>query len=418
MQTSVEGGSKAFGNSHPEFDEDEISLLDLFLVFARRKKMIIGITFFFALAGIVGSLLMTKIFTASVLILNPVEKSSVMSMIQQQAGMAAELLLGNGGKGNVYVSMLKSMNIQDRVMDRFAPRNWRDFAGPGKENRKSDLVDEYIGKLTVTSDKDNTLKVSVEFTDQTKVAEIANVYVEELEKLANEFALSEATRKLNYFEGELANARNSLAKAERQFQEYQEKTGVYMGDAQLTANIQNRVNIRAQIAAKEIHLRSMMSDATRQNPEVVKLEKEIGSLKEEIKRFEIDSVAGDPLNPTGGMPAARFEYQEKFRDWKFQEVLYNTLLRLYETARMEQSYSPVIIQVLDRATEPEQRTKPNRKLIVVMAMFLGFFLAVFMAFVAEAWQRASKDPAQSEKVEEFRQLLRFGRRDVAEQSTK
>ena len=418
MDNSVKRSEKQYDGYYAEYDDDEISLLDLMLVLVRRKGMIIKITFLFALVGIIASLLMTKIYTASARILNPVEKSSVVSLLEQQAGVAANLLFSGSEKGNVYVSMLKSRNIQDRILDRFGPDNWRDMAGAGKEKRRKDLANEYIGELTVTAEKDNTLLVSVAFTEQEKVAEITNAYVAELEKLANEFAMTEATRKLKYFEDELVTARTNLSKTEQQFREYQEKTGVYLGEAQLTANIQNRINMRGQVAAKEIQLRSMLAYATRQNPEVVKLEKEISGLKEEIKRLEDDPGTGDPLNPLGGMPAARFEYLEKYRDWKFQEVLYNTLLRLYETARLDQSYSPVVIQVLDRAEMPENRSKPKRKMIVVLATFLGFFLAVFLAFVAEAWKRAAEDPEQAEKVEEFRDHVMFWRRSRKEQAAK
>lgn len=401
-----------------EYEPRGLSLLDLMLVLARRKSMIIKITMLFAVGSIIASLLMTKLYVGSARILNPVEKSSAMSLLEQQAGSVAGLFFAGSEKGNVYVSMLQSRNVRDRVLDRFAPKNWRELAGPGKEMGMGDLVSEHIGTLTVTAEKDNTLLVSVEYTDQGKVADIANAYVDEMEKLANEFAMTEATKRLNYFEGELANARMSLTRTEQLFREYQEKTGVYMGEAQLTANIQNRINMRAQVAAKEIQLRSMLAYATRQNPEVVKLEKEISGLKEEIKRLEDDPGTGDPLNPLGGMPAARFEYLEKYRDWKFQEVLYNTLLRLYETARLDQSYSPVVIQVLDRAEMPENRSKPKRKMIVVLATFLGFFLAVFLAFVAEAWKRAAEDPEQAEKVEEFRGHVMFWRRSRKEQAAK
>lgn len=401
-----------------EYEPRGLSLLDLMLVLARRKSMIIKITMLFAVGSIIASLLMTKLYVGSARILNPVEKSSAMSLLEQQAGSVAGLFFAGSEKGNVYVSMLQSRNVRDRVLDRFAPKNWRELAGPGKEMGMGDLVSEHIGTLTVTAEKDNTLLVSVEYTDQGKVADIANAYVDEMEKLANEFAMTEATKRLNYFEGELANARMSLTRTEQLFREYQEKTGVYMGEAQLTANIQNRINMRAQVAAKEIQLRSLLSYATRQNPEVVKLEKEISGLKEEIKRLEDDPGTGDPLNPLGGMPAARFEYLEKYRDWKFQEVLYNTLLRLYETARLDQSYSPVVIQVLDRAEMPENRSKPKRKMIVVLATFLGFFLAVFLAFVAEAWKRAAEDPEQAEKVEEFRGHVMFWRRSRKEQAAK
>ena len=392
------------------------SLLDWMLALARRKWTIVAVTFIFALGSILASLMMTKMYTASARILNPVGKSSVVNLLESGGGVAGLFL--DSGKGNVYVSMLQSRNVRDRVLDRFAPKNWREMAGHGKGMSMNALVSTYIGVLTVTAEPNNTLLVSVEHTDQGKVADIANAYVDDMEKLANEFAMTEATRRLNYFEGELAKARGSLTRTEQQFREYQEKTGVYMGEAQLTANIQNRINMRAQVAAKEIQLRSLLAYATRQNPEVVKLEKEISGLKEEIKRLEDDPGTGDPLNPLGGMPAARFEYLEKYRDWKFQEVLYNTLLRLYESARLDQSYSPVVIQVLDRAETPEYRSKPNRKMIVVLGTFLGFFLVVFLIFVEDSWKRAAEDPEQAEKIEEFRRHLRFWRRSRKEQAAK
>ena len=421
MESSIERveNKTAGQEKYPEYREKNITLLDLLLVLVRRKWMIIKIILLFSLISLIVSLMMTKFYTASARILNPVEKSAVVNLLESGGGMAGMAgLFMDSGKGNVYVSMLQSRNVRDRVLDRFAPKNWRELAGSGKEMSTNALVSMYLGELAVTVDVNNTLLVSVEFTDQGKVAEIANAYVEELEKLANEFAMTEATRRLNYYEGELAKARTSLTRTEQQFREYQEKTGVYMGEAQLTANIQNRINMRAQVAAKEIQLRSLLAYATRQNPEVVKLEKEISGLKEEIKRLEDDPGTGDPLNPLGGMPAARFEYLEKYRDWKFQEVLYNTLLRLYETARLDQSYSPVVIQVLDRAEMPENRSKPKRKMIVVLATFLGFFLAVFLAFVAEAWKRAAEDPEQAEKVEEFRGHVMFWRRSRKEQAAK
>lgn len=405
MKTDLEYIKLEPARERLEFEDDEISLLDLLLVIARRKRLIFFVTLLFALTGIAASLLMTKIYTASSRIINPVQKSSILSLMEQQGGVVGDFLSKGADKGNIYLSMLKSRNMEERILNRFAPANWGELAGAGREKKRKELVEEYIGELSATAEKDSTILVSVAFTDQDKVADIANAYVEELHLLANYFILDEATMRRTYFETELAGTRKTLSQAEEKFREYQEKTGVYLGDAQLTANIQNRINMRAQIAAKEIQLRSLLGYATRQNPEVVKLERDISGLKEEINRLEMDPGTGDPLNPMGGMPAARFDYQEKFRDWKFQEVLYNTLLKLYESARLDESYTPVVIQVLDRAVTPEQRTKPNRKLIVLLAVFLGFFVSIFCAFVAEGLRKAAEDPEQAEKLREFRRLF-------------
>lgn len=390
----------------PDVEEDEISLFDVLLVLARQKRVIAYVTLLFVIIAIIASLMMTKVYQASTRILNPVQRPSFANLIEQQAGALSDLISLNVGGGNIYVSMLKSRNMQDRILDRFASANWREELEISQEMKRLDVVQKYIGELSVAEETNGTILISVNYTDQQKVAEIANAYVDELRYMADSFFVTEATQRRLYYEKELESARKALSAAENLLQEFQEKTGVYMGEAQLTANIQNRINMRAQIAAKEIQLRSLLSYATRQNPEVVKLEREIKGLNEEIERLEMNNTgSNDPLNPVGGMPAARFEYLDKYRDWKFKEVLYSTLLKMYETARLDESYTPVVIQVLDEAVTPEHRIKPKRKLMVIMAGMLGLFVSIFCAFVIEAWQRATKDPEQSQKMHELKQTL-------------
>jgi len=386
-------------------EDDEISLLDLMLVLARHKKLIFRITAAFAIAAIILSLVMTKQYKATARILNPVEQSAMATLLTQQLGGGVAELIKPEIKGNIYVGMLKSRTLQDWVLDRFGPPDWRDITGYGKENLRKDIVKEYIGEADAVEDKDGTISMSVVFTDPVKAAEIANAHVEGLKWMADTFAVTGASQRRLYLEKELEKARASLNRAEADFQKYQQETGVYMGEAQLTANIQNRINLRAQVAAREIQLNSLLAYATPQNPEAIKLRNQIDALKTEIQRLEEQPDPGDPLNPAGGMPAARFEYLEKYRDWKFQEVLYGTLLKFFETARLEEASTPVVIQVLDRADPPESRFKPKRKLMVILATMLGFFVAVFAAFVAEFIRRAKQDPDQSVKLKEFSEAL-------------
>lgn len=386
-------------------EDDEISLLDLLLVLARQKKLIFRITAAFAIAAVIISLVMTKQYKATARIMNPVEQSTMASLLSQQLGGGIADVIAPDAKGNIYVGMLKSRTLQDWVLDRFADPGWRETTGLGKENSRITVVAESIGEVEAAEDKDGTISVSVIFTDPYKAADIANAYLEGLKWMADTFSVTAASQRRLYLEKELAKARLALNKAEAAFQAYQQNTGVYLGDAQLTANIQNRINLRAQVAAREIQLKALLDYATKQNPEAIKIRNQINALKNEIARLEDKPDASDPLNPTGGMPAARFEYLEKFREWKFQEVLHGTLMKFFESARLEEASNPVVIQVLDSASPPEQRFKPNRKLMVILATMLGFFVAVFAAFVAEFIRRAKEDPEQSAKMREFSEAL-------------
>ena len=155
------------------------------------------------------------------------------SLPQQLGGGVAELIKPEI-KGNISVGMLKSRTLQDWVLDRFGPEGWRDITGYGKENLRKDIVEEYIGEADALEDKDGTISLSVVSTDPVKAAEIANAHVEGLKWMADTFAVTGASQRRLYLEKELEKARVSLNRAEADFQKYQQETGVYMGEAQLT----------------------------------------------------------------------------------------------------------------------------------------------------------------------------------------
>lgn len=386
----------------PAGHEDELSLLDLLSILASHKFLIFWITLLFALGSIVASLVMTPQYRSSARILNPVQRPSVLGILPQGAQELARLAMPEI-EGNLYVGLLESRTMRDYVLDRFAPENWRELAGPGKEMSMAELVTEYIGEMTAEATENGMIEVSVVYTDPVQAAKIANAYVDGLKAMTKRLSVTEASQRRFYYEQELGKARIALSRSEAELREFQEETGVYMGQAQLSANIQSRINLRARIAGKEIQLKALMTYATPQNPEVVKLQKEIDALNEELMQLEEMSSTQDPLNPEGGMPAATFEYLQRYRNWKFHEAVYETLLKLYETARLEEAINPVVIQVVDEAQPPEQRFKPKRKLMVILATMLGFFIALFAAFLAEFARRASRDPEEKQKLDMVRE---------------
>jgi len=49
-------------------------------------------------------------------------------------------------------------------------------------------------------------------------------------------------------------------------------------------------------------------------------------------------------------------------------------------------------QIVERPFIPDQRTRPKRKLIVMVSVFLGFFTGVILAFAGDYFKRMSADP--------------------------
>lgn len=386
--------------------DEELTLIDIFLILAKRAKQIIFVTFLFAAISIVISLVLSPLYEGRVVIA-PAQTTSSLARILEASGLPLSLVPEVDVKG-YYKAVAESRILQDRLMDKFGPPDWRKMVKPFGDKTREKLFKEFVGEISVRQDRDKgVLIISVFYKDQFGVAERANTLVREMERIMNEREAEEAGRKAMYLEKELQRARENLAQAESKLKAYQEKTGVYLGDIQLMANVEARVKLRAEVAAKEVELKTLLSFATPNHPDVVKLQRQIAALKEEIARLEKATGDRDPLNPTIGITAATLEYIELYRDFKFYETVYNALLKAYETARMNQAFEPVIIRVVDWAEVPESKAKPKRTLIVVSGAILGFILSVIGSLFAEFLKNAAMDPQNGWKVKEIRESLRL-----------
>jgi uncharacterized protein involved in exopolysaccharide biosynthesis len=388
--------------------DDEINLLDYLIVLLKRKRLILGITFGAAIITAIISLIMPSIYRAETRILPPQQGSSSLAigMLSQIGGIPdiASSALGLKTPGELYVGMLKSRTAADRIIDRFNLMEL--YKADYREDARKQLIEDV---LNATGDKKSgIITISVEDKDPQRAADMANAFVEELRNLTKGLAVTEAAQRRLFFEEQLKDTKMALVKAEEGMRGFQERTGALQIDEQTKAVIEGIANLRAQIAAKEVQLKVMKTYATPQNPDLQKVEDELRGLKVELNKLEARGGNGhDPLMPTGRMPSVGTEYLRKMRDLKFNETLYELLAKQYELAKLDEARDAAIIQVVDKAIPPDKRAKPKRTLMVIIATFTGFFLAVFAAFFMEYKERASNDPENKERFETLKKYLNF-----------
>jgi tyrosine-protein kinase Etk/Wzc len=105
--------------------DDEISLLDLLIVLAERKRIIFAVTTVFAIGAIVVSLLLPPRYTATVTLLPPQQGSSMGAALASQLGnLGGMAALAGGSLGlknpnDMYVAMFKSRTVEDAMVQHF-----------------------------------------------------------------------------------------------------------------------------------------------------------------------------------------------------------------------------------------------------------------------------------------------------------
>lgn len=405
MVENLQGGlgeQHRSAESDHDFANDEISLLDLAIVLAKNKRLIIGLPLFAGVAAIAATLLMAPIFTATTKILPPQQSSSTASaMLAQLGGLAglAGSATGIKNPNDLYVAMMQSRTVGDKLIDRFSLMTlW-------KAEFRADAQKRLDGGSKISSGKDGIITIEVEDEDPKRAADIANAYVNELHQLTKVLAVTEASQRRLFFEEQLLAAKDNLTRAEIAAREGLSSGGLVKVDDQGRAMIEITARLRGQIAVKEIQIGAMRTYAAEGNPDLRAAQQELVVMKSELTRAE--GAGRSPVSKSPGKGnGSGIETLNLLRDVKYFETIYELLARQYEIAKIDEAKDSATIQVLDTAVPPERRSKPKRVLIVLLAMVAAGFLAVVLAFVREAMARMQQDPAQRERLEMLRLHLR------------
>lgn len=207
-----------------EYAEDEINLLDLLLVVAKNKRMILAASFLTACLAAAISLLMPNIYRAEVL-LAPVKSDDakgggLASALGGLGGLAsiAGISVGGGGSVEENLAVLDSREflwkfVQDKKLMPILfedawdaqKKTWKE-TDPKKQPGQMDVYRLLTkdGVLSVNKDKKTELvTVAIEWQDAALAAEWSNALVEQLNHYLAQAAIAQSQRNLQYLNDEL-----------------------------------------------------------------------------------------------------------------------------------------------------------------------------------------------------------------------
>ena len=385
----------------------EISLLGLAIVVAQYRFRIAAATVCTGLAGLLLALLLPNHYTAMTSILPPQSSSSTGSAIMAQLSSVASLAgVGTGSSAlknpnDMQVALMRSRTVEDAVIDRFKLNQLYKTKRQSETRKKVEKTVEID-----TGIKDGIIRVSVTDRDPKRAADIANGYVEEFQKFSAHLAVTEASQRRLFFENQLDAAKEALADAEEDLKKTEQQTGVIQVDAQMRTAIESAAQLRAEIAAKEVEIRGMRSFGTEQNPEVQQAEEQLLQLQAEQKKLGASSDSSDGLLiQKSVMQEAGLKYVRKLREVRYRQTIFDLLARQYEAAKVDEARQGAMVQVVDKAVPPDQKSFPKIGLMALSASFLGLLLGLAYAFTAEGYKKLAQNPYEQWRLERLRSLF-------------
>jgi capsule polysaccharide export protein KpsE/RkpR len=203
--------------------------------------------------------------------------------------------------------------------------------------------------------RDGLIAVEVDDRDPARAAAIANAYVEELGKLMQGLAITEAAQRRLFFERKLGEAREQLAKSEAALGSSPVSERVLKAEPRAAAEMIAR--LRAEVTATEIAVSTMRGYLADGSPDLKVAQGRLSALRAQLAAAQQADVRPNDSERDG--------YVARYREFKYAEGLFELLAKQFELARIDEARDGALIQVIDQAVVPERNSKPYKALIAI-----------------------------------------------------
>ena len=391
------------------------SVLPLLLVIARRLRLLVGIPLVCGVLAVVYSLVVAPVYTATARILPPQYNENTVMAMQNQLG--GESQLGNSAltlknPTDLFVGILTSRTIVDAVIEANDLRAYYDESEIGDARKTLDAA------TSIRAGKDGIVSISVDDTDREIAARLANAYVDQFYLFSQSLARQQAARRADFYATALEAAQQELAAADIELAHTEKLTGFTRLTGQDEAIVHSAAALQAQIAAREVQLKTMASYATENNPDFRLIRRELTNLRDELDALSAPSVTVEASGATpfvglGDVPDALLAHARSKRDVQYWEDIVMLLGRFSELGKIDESRDISLFQVLDWAIPPHDKSKPRTRVNAILAgLGSGFACLLWVLAGAYVEQRRDESPEFDQQWQELKAALRsFGTSD-------
>ena len=372
-----------------------------------------------ALAGLLVSVLIAFLipsrFQSSARLMHPDQGSSGMGMgmalltaattgsgggvLGPSMGSVAGDLLGLKNSSDLFLGVLQSRTVQDDLINKFDLKKvyW---------DRRMEDAREDLGKHTSLSAdrKSGIISIQVEDGNPKRAAAMAEEYVDALNQVVTHLNTSSAHRERVFLEERLAQVKQDLESAEKNFSEFASKNTALDVPTQGRAMIEAAATLEGQLIAAQTELEGLKQIYADGNIRVRSTQARVDELRRQLEK-NLGGKDGNPGAATAQdreslypsireLPALGVGWADRYRNTKIQEVVYQTLTQQYELAKVQEAKETPSVKILDAPNVPEKRSFPPRTLIVALGTMLTIAGSVWWVFGKHSWEQTSASDPQ------------------------
>ncbi len=348
--------------------------------------------------------LLPKSYEATVKLMPPESSSGggaaiLAALSARSGGMLGGLagdILGVKGNGAVFVEILESRTVADRLIDQF-------HLADEYNTKKIEYTRKQLELHTKINEDRKSGVITITVTDRNpgQAAAMAQSYVTELDHLVSQLSTSSARRERIFLEDRLRTVKVDLDNAAIQFSEFASKNTAIDIPAQGKAMVEAAAVLQGQLIAAEAEASGLEKIYTAKNIRVKSLNGRIAELRAQLQKLGGSNSPTEIKNDTSLYPSIRklpilgVTYADLFRRTRIEETVYELLTQQYELAKVEEAKEIPAVKVLDEAVIPTVKSSPHRIAITQIGSILFLLGAAVWVLFRKRWNEMDpQDPGR------------------------
>ncbi len=267
-------------------------------------------------------------------------------------------------------------------------------ARPGTEfvllkRDRPDVITELRDALTVreTAKKTNVLVAELEGRDPQQVAATLNAIGAAYLRRNVERKNAENGQMLAFLESQLPQLKGNVDQAEAALNAYQQQKRSMDISAATEAVLGRAVRIETALQELQLQLMDLRQRFTDSHPAVIAVQQKIARMQKEHVSLDEEMRA---------LPELELDAARLARDVKVASELYVLVLNKAQELKVARSGVIGNVTVLDPAETAKDPARPNKPLVLVVALLVGLGLGVGVALARNAFTEGSDDPDEIE----------------------
>lgn len=360
-------------------DENKINILDLLIILLEKKVVFIVSMLVFCCAGVAISMLMTKYYSATAVIIKPAQKMSpaLGSLLGKDipvSGLLKSMDIFGSNDLDQFLGVLNSRRLAEKTIVQY---NLVHHYGYDKSKKYyiEDVVRTFQKSTRIAEDHFGNIEITVTDTSPEIASKIANYMVVQLDSITYALSKESARNSRLFFAERLGIIKADLDSASRAFTNFQIQNNYINLDAQVKSTIETLAGLEAQKIALEMEMEQIKNQFGQNNQRTQELQKNKSVIQKQIKYY-MDAGGGNLMVSLKHAPTAATAYGELMRNVKMQETLYEFALQMVEQSKFIEANNTPAVQVLEFAQPPHKKTRPKRAMICMFFFVAGFIITV------------------------------------------